>query len=63
MMVPACAGLGDAVTGINRADTASWKLSVPMLRQCTLFRNHSGCLAMWPQAGNASAIAQRCQQC
>ena len=50
MMAPACAGLGDAVTGINRADTASWELSVPMLRQCTLFRNHSGCLAMWPQA-------------
>ncbi len=46
-MVPVCAGLGDAVTGINRADTASWELSVPILRQCTLFRNHSGCGAKW----------------
>ena len=63
MMAPACAGLGDAVTGINRADTASWESNVPMLRQCTLFRNNSSCLAMLLQAEHAGAIVQRCQHC
>ena len=37
-MASASAGMGDAVTGINRADPASEKSNGPMLRQL-----HAGC--------------------
>ena len=34
--------MGDAVTGINRADTASGKLNGMILRQCSMLCNFSG---------------------